>query len=71
MTRDEAKKKIEELMGRLDALKAEVKTAHYEYEKFASQGLIVEAREAEQDKQRLEQRKAMVERELEKYKKFW
>lgn len=71
MTPTEAKRKVEELMGRRDAVQGEINRAQNEYEKFASQGLMVEAREAQQDKDRLQVRKRLIEQELEKLRKFW
>lgn len=71
MSAHEAKQKVEELTGRRDALKGELKRAQAEHDKFASQNLQVEAREANDDCGRLRQRLEIIERELTKLKKYW
>ena len=63
--------KVEELMGRLDAVKGELAAARREVEKFSSQNLVVEAREAQADQQRLEARKRQLEQDLSRLKKYW
>lgn len=71
MALNEAKRKIEELMGRLDAIKGEIVDAQREIEKFASQDMRVETREAEADLRRLESRKRQIEAELNRLKRYW
>ncbi|EKD78792.1 MAG: hypothetical protein ACD_41C00264G0006 [uncultured bacterium] len=71
MQPNEAKQRVEELMGRLDAVRGEIAAAQREVEKFSSQNLIVEAREAQADQQRLEARKRQLENELSRLKKYW
>jgi len=65
------KQQVEQLTGRLDAVKGEVARAKQEVQKFSSQGLRVEAREAEDDLKRLLARQKLIEQELQKLKKFW
>lgn len=67
----DAKRKIEELMGRRDAVRGECKRAQELVKKFASLNQIVEAREAEADCVRLQQRLALIDRELEKLRRYW
>lgn len=63
--------KVEELMGRRDAVQAEIRSAQIEYKKFAAQNLRVETREAEVDIARLRQRLHVIETELNKLRRFW
>lgn len=63
--------KVEELMGRLDAVRGEIAAAQGEVEKFSNLNLMVEAREAQADKQRLEARKRQLEQDLNRLKKYW
>lgn len=67
----DAKQQVEQLMGRLDAVKGEISSAQHEVKKFSSQGMQVETREVEADLQRLLARKKLIELELQKLKKFW
>lgn len=71
MQPNEAKSKVEELMGRRDAVHAEIRRAKAEYEKFVEQNLRVEARETEADIARLRQRLHVIETELNKLRRFW
>ncbi|EKD76005.1 MAG: hypothetical protein ACD_43C00258G0001 [uncultured bacterium] len=65
------KQKVEELLGRRDAIKGEIKRAQAEYEKFSAQNLSVEVREAKADIARLQQRLQQIETALAKLKKYW
>ena len=67
----EPKQQVEQLMGRLDALKGEIAKAKHEVDKFKNQNMQVEARDASDDLARLEYRKKQVEGELAKLRKFW
>lgn len=71
MQPNEAKRKVEELMGRRDAIRSELKRAYDMVKKFSSLNQRVEAREAEADCTRLQQRLALIERELEKLRRYW
>lgn len=65
------KQEVEQLIGRLDAVQGELAAAQREVEKFSSQNLVVEAREAQADLQRLQDRKRQLETALAKLKKYW
>lgn len=65
------KAKIEELVGRLDAVKSELSKTQAEQAKFLSQNLTVEAREAAADVERLRQRLNVIEAELNQLRRFW
>lgn len=65
------KQQVEQLMGRLDAIKGEIVSTQQELDKFSSQNLVVEARETKDDLVRLQSRKRQLEQELQKLKKFW
>lgn len=67
----DAKGKVAELVGRIDAVQGEMAKARHEIDKFSSQNLVVEAREAKDDLARLQVRKRQLEQELQKLKKFW
>lgn len=71
MQPSDAKAKVAELVGRIDAVQGEMVRAQHEIDKFSSQNLIVEAREAKDDLARLQVRKRQLEQELQKLKKFW
>ena len=58
-------------MGRLDAVQGEIAAAKREVDKFSNQNLMVEAREAKADQQRLEARKRQLENALNRLKKYW
>ena len=65
------RQQVEQLMGRLDAIKGEIADAKHELDKFSSQNLVVEAREAQADLDRLNQRKRNIDQELNRLKKYW
>lgn len=65
------KAKVEELIGRRDALQAELSRTQTEHANFLSQNLIVEAREAAADVERLRQRLNVIEAELNQRRRFW
>lgn len=67
----EPKRKVEELIGRRDALLGEVARAEAEQRKFREQNLVVEAREAEQDVMRLRQRLELVNTALNQLRRYW
>jgi len=71
MDAHQAKQQIEQLMGRRDAVKGEIRRAQADYEKFSTQNLRVEAREAHDDMTRLQQRLSVIETELNKLKRYW
>lgn len=71
MDAHQAKQHVEQLMGRRDAVKSEMRRAQSDYEKFSTQNLRVEAREAHDDIVRLQQRLTVIETELTKLKRYW
>ena len=71
MQPSEAKRKVEELTGRYDAVKGEIVKAKREVEKFKGLNQPVEAREAEDDLGRLMARLKQIEAELNRLKKYW
>ncbi len=68
---EEAKRQVEQLMGRLDAVKSEIARSQSEWERFKGLNLQVEAREAEADLGRLQERRRQIEAELGRLKKYW
>lgn len=62
---------VEQLMGRLDAVKSEITAMQREVEKFSSQNMAVAAREAEADLGRLQTRQRQIEQELNRLKRYW
>jgi hypothetical protein len=71
MLPSEAKQKVEELTGRIDAVKGEMVKIKQEIDRFVSQNLLVETKEAQADYNRLQQRRVPLEQELAKYRRFW
>lgn len=71
MNTSEAKRKVEELTGRYDAVNGEITKAKREIEKFKGLNQPVEAREAEDDLGRLQSRLKQIEVELNQLRKFW
>ncbi|MFA6474942.1 MAG: hypothetical protein WCV88_01940 [Patescibacteria group bacterium] len=71
MLPSEAKQKVEELTGRIDAVKGEMVKIKQEIDRFVSQNLLVETKEAQADYNRLQQRRVQLEQELAKYRRFW
>ena len=71
MQPSDPKAKVAELIGRIDAVQGEIVKAQHEVDKFSSQQLAVEAREAKDDLTRLQARKRQLEQALDKLKKFW
>lgn len=67
----DAKARVAELVGRIDAVQGEIVQAQHDSDKFASQNLIVEAREAKDDLARLQARKQQLEQALQQLKKYW
>ncbi|MBI2415854.1 MAG: hypothetical protein HYV33_04290 [Candidatus Kerfeldbacteria bacterium] len=63
MTRDQAKQKIEQLMGRRDVIKAEISSTQL--------NMMAEKRDVQTDLQRLQQRLRFIDQELARLKKFW
>ena len=71
MQPSDAKAKIAELVGRIDAVQGEITKAQHEIDKFSSQNLVVEAREAKDDLARLQSRRRQLEQALQQLKKHW
>jgi len=71
MDKTEARKRIEELVGRIDVIKAEIRRAQATALQYASLNDAVPAREAEQDVERLASRLRNLEGNLIALKKFW
>lgn len=68
---EDAKRKVQELTGRFDAVKSEIAKAKHEVERFRGLNQPVEAREAEDDLGRLQGRLRQIEAELQRLKKYW
>ncbi len=66
-----AKRKIEELVGRIDVLKSEIQHANVQIAKYRSLNELAHVREVEQDLERLQQRVRAFESELNGLRKFW
>ena len=71
MNTPDAKRKIEELVGRIDVLKHEIRHAHEQAAKYRSLNEPAHVREAEQDAERMDVRLRSLEQDLAKLKKFW
>lgn len=71
MQPSDAKAKVAELVGRIDAVQSEMVRAQHEIDQFASQNLTVEAREAKDDLARLQSRKRQLEQDLSRLRKHW
>lgn len=71
MRADEARRQVEELMGRRDALQGEIQQAQHDVEKFSSLNELVAAREAQAERQRLQQRFSGIERQLHHLRQYW
>lgn len=67
----EAKRQVEQLLGRLDAIQGEIHAAQNQVAQFTDRQMVVEAREAQADLERLLQRKGQIESELARLKKYW
>jgi archaellum component FlaC len=68
---EEAKRQVEQLMGRLDAVRSEIARSQRDWERFKGLNQLVEAREAEADLGRLQERRRQIEAELGRLKKYW
>lgn len=71
MNKTEARRKIEELIGRLDVVQAEIRRAQEAVVKYTSLNEVVQAREAQQEVERLTQRRQVLEIELRTLQKYW
>ncbi|MBI4406978.1 MAG: hypothetical protein HY565_00570 [Candidatus Kerfeldbacteria bacterium] len=71
MQPSDPKAKVAELVGRIDAVQGEMVRAQHEIDKFSSQNLVVEAREAKDDLARLQFRKRQLEQDLNHLRKHW
>lgn len=71
MDKAQAKQKIEELVGRIDVVKTEMRRAEAVVIKYTSLNDAVPAWEAEQDVERLASRLHSLEADLTALKKFW
>lgn len=71
MRPSDPQKKVEELIGRRDALNGEIARVQIDIKKFLNLNHAVAAREAQADLQRLQQRLAVIERELEQLRRYW
>ncbi len=71
MQPEDAKRKVQELTGRYDAVKSEITKAKHELERFRGLNQPVAAREAEDDLGRLQGRLRQIEVELQRLKKYW
>lgn len=64
-------RQVEELVGRRDAVRGELQRVEQDIKKFSGLNQVVAAREAQADRARLQQRLRLIERALEKLRRYW